>query len=106
MLHGVTSNACVPARCRAQAAAEKAGSGADVSSAAAGTLVCVHVAAVPQDAAERLVQRVAAFQVMDPFAGLIRTAPASSVARQAAWRSGCACDIECSRQTTQHSSGM
>ncbi len=50
-------------RCRAQAAAEKAGSGADNSSAAAGTLVCVHVAAVPQDAAERLVQRVAALQV-------------------------------------------
>ncbi len=62
-------------RCRAQAAAEKAGSGADISSVAAGTLVCVHVAAVPQDAAERLVQRVAAFQVSVPAADLIQSQP-------------------------------
>ena len=55
---------CVHVHCRAQAAAEKAGLGADVSGVAAGTLVCVHVAAVPQDVAERVVQRVTAFQVL------------------------------------------
>ena len=53
----------IPVPCRAQAAAEGAGSGAELRGIAVGTLVCVHVAAVPQDAVMRVVQRVTAFQV-------------------------------------------